>query len=81
MSSARPLDSWGIGYYFVGLSDEIKTLTQNVRPLRDEYGAEAFYNIAVLPSCRLTPNLQVARPGLVGVDPPITFGLRLETIF
>lgn len=81
MSSARPLDSWGIGYYFVGLSDEIKTLTQNVRPLRDEYGAEAFYNIALLPSCRLTPNLQVARSGLVGVDPPLIFGLRLETIF
>ncbi len=39
----------------------LKTLTQNVRPLRDEYGAEAFYNIALLPSCRLTPNLQVAR--------------------
>jgi porin len=81
MSSARPLDSWGIGYYYVGLSEEIKTLTQSVRPLRDEYGAEAFYNIALLPSCRLTPNLEIARSGLVGVSPPLLFGLRLEMIF
>lgn len=81
MSTVRPLDSWGIGYYYVGLSEEIKTLTQTVRPLRDEYGAEAFYNIALLPSCRLTPNLQVARSALTGVEPPLLFGLRLEMIF
>jgi hypothetical protein len=42
---------------------------------------EDFYNIALLPSCRLTPNLQVARSGLVGVEPPLLFGLRLEMIF
>lgn len=81
MSPARPLDSWGIGYYYVGLSDEVKTLTQTALPLRDEYGAEAFYNIALLPSCRLTPNLQIARPGLAEVEPPLIIGLRLETIF
>lgn len=80
-STVRPLDSWGIAYYYVGLSEEVKTLTQTVFPLRDEYGAEAFYNIALLPSCRLTPNLQVARSALAGVDPPLLFGLRLETIF
>lgn len=80
-SSVRPLDSWGIAYYYVGLSEEVKTLTQTVFPLRDEYGTEAFYNIALLPSCRLTPNLQVARSALVGVEPPLLFGLRLETIF
>jgi porin len=81
MSSCRPLDSYGIGYYYLGLSDEVKDLTQNVRPLRDEYGAELFYNIAVLPSCRLTPNFQVARPATVGVDMPILAGLRLQMIF
>ncbi len=50
MSSARPLDSYGIGYYYLGLSDQLKDLTQNILPVRDEYGGEAFYNIAVRPS-------------------------------
>lgn len=81
MSSSRPLDSYGIGYYYLGLSDQFKDLTQNVRPLRDESGAELFYNIAVTPACRLTPNFQVARPALVGVDSPILAGLRLQMIF
>ena len=81
MSSARPLDSYGIGYYYLGLSDQLKDLTKNVRPLRDEYGAEVFYNIAVTPSCRLTPNFQVARPAVVGVDMPILAGMRLQVIF
>ena len=47
MMSSRPLDSYGIGYYYLGLSDQLKDLTQNVRPLQDEYGVELFYNIAV----------------------------------
>ncbi len=81
MSSARPLDSYGIGYYYLGLSDQLKDLTQNVLPVRDEYGGEAFYNIAVRPSIRLTPNLQVARSAIAGVDAPFLFGLRLQTIF
>jgi len=81
MSPSRPLDSYGIGYYYLGLSDQLKDLTQNVRPLRDEYGAEVFYNIAVTPSCRLTPNFQVARPAVEGVDMPILAGLRLQVIF
>lgn len=81
MSACRPLDSYGIGYYYLGLSDELKDLTQNVRPLRDEYGAELFYNMAVTPACRLTPNFQVARSALVGVESPILAGLRLQMIF
>lgn len=81
MSSLRPLDSYGIGFYYLGLSDQLKELTQNVLPLRDEYGGEVFYNIAVTPSCRLTPNFQVARSALVGVDTPILAGLRLQLIF
>ena len=47
MLSCRPLDSNGIGFYYLGLSDQLKELTQKVHPVRDEYGAELFYNIVV----------------------------------
>ncbi|MFN6102901.1 MAG: carbohydrate porin [Planctomycetaceae bacterium] len=80
MLPSRPLDSHGIGYYYLGLSDQVKDLTRNKLPLRDEYGVELFYNIAVTPYCRLTPNLEVARPAIVGIDAPIIAGLRLQMI-
>ena len=81
MLASRPLDSFGVGYFYLGLSDQLKNLTRNVKPLRDEYGVELFYNIAVTPWCRLTPNFQVVRPSAVGVDTGILAGLRLQMIF
>jgi porin len=81
MLSCRPLDSFGLGYFYLGLSDQVKELTRNVRPLRDEYGVELFYNVAVTPWCRLTPNFQVVRPSSTGVDTVLIGGLRLQLIF
>ena len=34
---------------------------QNIELLRDEYGFEAFYNIAMTPWLMLTPDIQVVR--------------------
>ena len=34
---------------------------RNVKLLRDEYGFEAFYNIAITPWLQLTPDIQVVR--------------------
>ena len=31
-------------------------------PLRDEHGVEFYYNVAVTPSCQITPDLQVITP-------------------
>lgn len=81
MLASRPLDSFGVGYFYLGLSDQFKDLTRNLRPSRDEYGVELFYNIAVTPWCRLTPNFQVVRPSTVGVDNAILGGLRMQWIF
>lgn len=77
----RQLDSCGVGYFYLGLSDQFKSLARNVVPFRDEYGVELFYNIAVTRWCRLTPNLQVVRPSAGNVDTAILTGLRMQWIF
>ena len=81
MLPGRTLDTFGVGYYYLGLSDQVKQLARPFRPLRDEYGVELFYNIALTPWCRLTPNFTVARPSTVGLDTTIITGLRLQLAF
>lgn len=81
MIATREADTFGIGYYYLGLSDQFKNLTRFVAPQRDEYGVELFYNVAVTPWCRLTPNLQIARPSTVGADTSLITGIRLQLIF
>jgi hypothetical protein len=70
-------DSFGYGYFDIGLSDQFKNLTRAIKPQRDEHGVELFSNDTVTPRCRLTPNFQVARPSTIGVDTTILAGLRL----
>lgn len=77
----REQDRFGIGFFYLGLSDNFKTLTRPFVPQRDEYGAELFYNFAITPHCWLTGDLQVARPSTIAFDTVIIPGLRLEMIF
>lgn len=81
MSEERALDTFGAGIFYVGLSDNFKTLAQPVLPQQDEYGAEFFYNLALTHWCRLTADLQVARPSTQGLDTVIIPGLRMAMEF
>jgi len=62
--------------------------------LRDEYGFEAYYNVAITPWLQLTPDIQVVRPaqkefldtsGIIParnyVGTATVFGLRLQMVF
>jgi porin len=93
----RPLDQFGIGYYYIDVkSPKVTGLLGNDRSfLRDEYGFEAFYNIAITPWMQLTPDIQVIRPaqkevinrvGLItfdrkNVQTATVLGLRLQLVF
>jgi len=81
MIPGRKLDTFGIGYFYLGLSDNFKALAGPLSPQRDECGVELFYNYAITPWCRLTGNLQIARPSTVGADTAIIPGLRLQLLF
>jgi porin len=94
--SGRPLDSFGLGYYFINISNPKFTSPLATRELlRDEYGVEVYYNIGITPWMKLTPDIQFVRPAqkkqIVGqdiltavrkdVDTATVIGIRLYLIF
>jgi porin len=77
----RKLDTFGVAYYYLGLSEGFKNLAPPILPLRDERGLELFYNVAVTPWCHLTTDLQVITPALGGVESSLVLGLRAKIDF
>jgi porin len=82
----REQDTFGLAYFWVGLSNEFKQLLAS--PLappglaqRDEQGVELFYNLACTPWCFLTTDLQVVRPSQVNLDTTLMAGMRLVVSF
>ena len=79
----RPLDQFGIGYYYLDIKNPTFTgpaaITRSL--LRDEQGFEAYYNIAVTPWMKLTPNIQIVRPAQEDVDTATILAARLQLIF
>ena len=77
----RPLDQFGIGYYYLDVKSPRFTGPLATRSfLRDEYGLEAYYNFAVTPWMRLTPNIQIVRPAQKEIVESITHGIILPHI-
>lgn len=82
--ASRPLDTFGVGYSHVGYSDPVKDLAPVLLPVGNDDAVELFYNIAVTPWFRLTPDIQFlipARertlpPGAQNIDNAVVFGLR-----
>jgi porin len=81
MLPCREFDTFGVGFFYLGLSSEFKALAAPILPQQDEYGVELFYNIAMTRWCRVTADLQVARPSTVGFDTAVIPGLRMEIVF
>lgn len=73
----RDSDTWGVGYYYLGLSDEISPII----PVTDERGIELFYRIAVTPYLEVTPDVQFLDGGIENVDSATVLGARVNTIF
>lgn len=76
----RPLDTFGMGYYYLGLNDSFKNLIPGL-PLRDEHGMEAFYNFALTPWFRVTPDVQFILPAQDRAQHMWFFGLRAKVVF
>lgn len=70
----RDNDTFGVGYYFVDLSNDLPYM------FHSEQGVELFYNIEITPWLHFTPDLQViANPG--GTDKndcSIVYGFRVQ---
>jgi len=90
----RPIDRFGLGYYYISVSNPTFTGPLATRSfLRNEYGFEAFYDIALTPWMQLTPDIQVVRPAQKdvvtvgippsrqGIDTATVVGVRLQMQF
>ena len=77
----RNLDTFGLAYYYLGLSDDFKEVAQLITPVRDEHGLELFYNVGLTPWLHITADLQVITPLLEDADTSLVFGLRLKIDF
>ncbi len=75
----RDNDTFGIGYYYMGLSDELPPLLQ--RRIEDPQGFEVFYNIEVTPSVHITPDLQIVNPAREDYSTAIIAGCRVKIDF
>jgi porin len=60
----RGRDNWGAGYYYASPSPDLKDLPGSIERIRDEQGAEIFYNFAVTPWLVLGGDLQIINPSL-----------------
>jgi porin len=82
----RQRDTFGLGYFHIGLSDNFKDLLSG--PLappglaqRDEQGVEFFYNASLKRWCHLTGDLQIVEPSTKSRDTTVVVGMRLKIEF
>ncbi len=72
-------DNWGIGWYFVGASDEFGVIPRTLLDPQDGTGLETFYNVQVTPWLNVTPDVQYVRPGNRAIsNDAFIYGLRVN---
>lgn len=76
----RERDSFGIGYYYLGLSDKVGPAARRFVD-DNEQGVEVYYNIAVTPWMKVSPNIQAIDPLRSGVDCTWVAGVRVKIDF
>ena len=81
MIPGRTVDTFGVGFFYLGLSDDFKTLSRPFLPQGNEYGGELFYNVAITPWARFTVDLQIARPSTLGLNTVIIPAFRFQILF
>jgi len=77
----RRQDTFGIGYYYLGYSDDFLDVARRFIPMRDERGLEFFYDVSLTPWCHITPDLQVVTPTLGLAETAVVLGLRTKVDF
>lgn len=90
--ASRPHDRAGIGFYYSGINSPTLQGPFVTRSfLSDEWGLEAYYNLAITPWLMLTPDIQVIDPAqrerIISltqrekIDTAVVLGTRLQLLF
>ncbi len=79
--ACREQDTMGVGYFYSGVSADLKNLFPRLLPLDDVQGVELYYNAAITPWFHLTADLQVVEPANSERDTALVLGLRGKVDF
>jgi porin len=72
-------DKWGVGWYFVGASDQFGPIPQFLFGPRDGTGVELYYNFQINPWLYVSPDIQYIRPGAGAIaDDAFVYGVRVN---
>ena len=77
----RTQDTFGVGYYYLDVTNALKDLAPKLLPLKNEQGVELYYNYAVTPWFHVTPDIQVLDPFRQRVDNAFVAGVRAKIDF
>ncbi len=77
--SGRRDDSFGVGWYYTGISDEMGPVVSSV--FNDGQGVELYYSIAVTKWFNITPDLQIVELNAVTASTAVVPGLRVRVDF
>jgi porin len=79
---SRTRDRFGLGWYFVGATNEFGPIPQALLAPNDGTGVEAFYNVQVTRCLNITPDVQWIKAGATGIaDNSFIYGLRVNASF
>jgi porin len=79
--ATRPKDSFGLGYFYYNISDDLQDTLDPLVDFDDEQGIEAFYDFAVTPWLRVAADLQYVDPATAANDNAFVGGLRARVRF
>ena len=81
-SPLRAGDSFGVGYYYSGTSDEIgPLLAAAVGPIGDGQGVEIFYRAQITEAISVTPDFQWLDQARQSISDAYLLGLRMNIAF
>jgi porin len=72
----RERDTFGLGYYYSGVSDDLQNTLEPLIRMRKEQGFEIFYSFAATGWSKLTADLQFVDPFLLGSETRLFFSVR-----
>ena len=86
---SRPQDTFGVGYSWVQYSSPVQFQPPNLPSLQWDQAVELFYNVAITPWFRITPDLQILLPTRQSSLPPasnptdtaVVIGIRAKVDF
>lgn len=72
-------DTFGVGWYYVGASNEFGALPQALFGPQDGTGVEMFHNIQVTKWMNITPDVQFIQPEATAIsEDAVVYGIRLN---